>query len=385
MKTIARILSALLAALMLSATALAKVYEDKPFGFRITAPDNWSQQATMNGKDRMFTATSPDGNLAVQVHAADLPQEGVGADLLRQAFEQSAIQGAKLAGSQPNTINGMQGVLAAYRTQSNGASVVIAAFYTVQGKRGYVITTLVPEALYQSRVAEGDAVTNSFQLLPAEAPAPAQPILALTPTAPLNVVPPPKAIPVQAPAKASAPAADSGERCIYYEYWQGINDRYTGGIDRSNLYLSFRHPAGWQIEAENDYSIKLVKHDGRPGLPPTFFIQNAVDPSYKKLMDVVEDLQAQHRAGKENLQLWEGADCSQDVFVLNGKPFQGYRFMIRYRKAGKDYMQMALVFKRPELNGYHIVNMHAPAESWDKDMADMLGMLRSLRVKALDG
>ncbi|MDD3530166.1 MAG: hypothetical protein PHS77_09860 [Gallionellaceae bacterium] len=384
MTTITRLFQTLLAALLLSSAALAKDYEDRPFGFHITVPDNWSQQATMNGKDRMFTATSPDGNLAVQIHAVDLSQEGITADLLRQAFEQSAIKGAKLAGSQAHSLNGIQGLLAAYRTWSNGASVVIAAFYTIQGKRGYVITTMVPEALYQSRVAEGDAVTNSFRLLPTEVPAPVRPILAQTPTAPIKSAPPVQA-PVQRPAPAAAPATGSDERCVYYEYWKNINDRHTAGIDRPNLYLSFRHPAGWQVEDENDYSIKLVKRDGRGGLPPTFFIQNAVDPSYKKLMDVVDDILAQHRAGKENLQIWEEAACGLDAFALNGQPFQGYRFMIRYRKSGKDYMQMALVFKRPELNGYHIVNMHAPADSWDKDMADMLGMLRSLRVKALDG
>lgn len=388
MKTFGQTLMALLATLTLAAGACAKTYEDKPFGFRITAPDNWSQQATMNGADRMFTATSPDGNLAVQVHAINLGQEGVGADVLRQAFEQSAIQGAQLVASQPGTVKGLTGVLAAYRLPNNGTSVVIAALYTVQGTRGYVITTLVPEALYRSRVAEGDAVTNSFQLLPPEPPA--LPKLSLVPTAPIKIAPPQApaaATPPPSPAQATGGAAapDTGERCVYYERWQGLNDRLTGSVDRPNLYLSFRYPAGWQIEAENDYSIKLVKRDGRTGLPPTFFVQNAVDPSYHKLMDVVEDLKAQHRAGKENLQLWEEADCTLDSFVLDGAAFKGYRFMIRYRKDGRDYMQMALIFRRPEVNGYHIVNMHAPAGSWEADMADMLGMLRSLRVKALDG
>lgn len=162
-----RFFTTLLLGLSCSTLALARVYTDSAYGFKLEIPDDWKQEVSQHGQDRLFTASRPDGNLAVQIHVMRLDRKGVGSDILRQAFEKTVLPKAQLAGVKPYSLNGLDGDVAAYRLRNNGENVVLSAFFTLRGKRGYILTSLVPEKLYQSLTTESDRITNSFQLIKA--------------------------------------------------------------------------------------------------------------------------------------------------------------------------------------------------------------------------
>ena len=140
--------------------------EDAAFGFKIQVPDTYQRNAYMEGTDKVHAFLSPDQNLAVRVRV--IPFEGSGtvtSQQVAQLWSQNILVGANELGSQADQVNGLQGTVHAYRWNYNNIQCVVAAFVTVQPGKAYVLWTLLPEHLYQSRVGESDAITNTFQLI----------------------------------------------------------------------------------------------------------------------------------------------------------------------------------------------------------------------------
>lgn len=149
--------------------------EDQQMKFKIMVPNNYQTNDFWDGTDKIHAFVSPDQNVAVRVRSIPV-QSNITTEMIVQVFSQNIIKGAQQLVKQAYTLNGMNGIMAAYKWKYNKINVVIGAFYTIQNSIAYVVWTMVPENLLAKRNAESDAITNSFVVLNAnsQAPAPVQ-------------------------------------------------------------------------------------------------------------------------------------------------------------------------------------------------------------------
>ena len=137
---------------------------DKQMNFKIKVPENYQRSRLVEGTDVVHAFLSPDQNVAVRIRS--IPVNGVlSVDSLIQIFEQNIIKGAQRLLVDNYTLNSIPGKIGGYKWLYNNIPVGLAIFYTVQNNIAYVIWVIVPENLYKQRVAEGDAITNTFTLL----------------------------------------------------------------------------------------------------------------------------------------------------------------------------------------------------------------------------
>jgi uncharacterized caspase-like protein len=177
----ARLFFCLLISFVLAGPAAAGWYQNAKFGYRINFPDGW--RIAEDAANDSVTATRPDNNVEIAVQAMDLQGQIGSADQLADLFTANVFGGFRFLSKQPDDINGIPGVVAAYLGQNNGKNVVIGAFYLVQPPTGFVMYAAMPAEQAEALSKRLDPVFDTFQRLgaapqkqaaaPALAPAPA--------------------------------------------------------------------------------------------------------------------------------------------------------------------------------------------------------------------
>lgn len=139
------------------------VLSDNILGFQIKVPAHWNRQEMNNGGSTTNMFVTPDENVAVAV--TTFPGKGkAGHDELLDTFQQTALSSAQSFAQQTGSLNGLNGVLRAYRIQNATGQVITGAFAITGNGNGYVIWSMIPEAMYDQRFAEADVVMNTFIL-----------------------------------------------------------------------------------------------------------------------------------------------------------------------------------------------------------------------------
>lgn len=164
MKLYSTLLLVLMACLVMQLPAQNRWIEDPQMKFKISVPNNYQTNEFWDGTDKIHAFVSRDQNVAVRVRTIPV-QANITTEMIVQVFSQNIIKGAQQIVNQSYTLNGMNGVMAAYKWKYNKINVVIGAFYTIQNNFAYVVWTMVPENLLAKRNAESDAITNSFVVL----------------------------------------------------------------------------------------------------------------------------------------------------------------------------------------------------------------------------
>lgn len=164
MKIISTLLITLGVLLSFETIAQTRWIEDTQMNFKIQVPSNYRTNQFLEGTDKIHAFLSPDQNVSVRVRSFKV-QESVSVETIMQLFGQSIISGSSVLINQDYTLNGLNGKLAGYRWRYNNINVIIAAFFTIQESIGYVVWAMLPEHLYSARVAEADAITNTFNIL----------------------------------------------------------------------------------------------------------------------------------------------------------------------------------------------------------------------------
>lgn len=138
---------------------------DREYGFKINIPSTWTSSSYMDGTDKVYDYYSPDQNAAIQLRVFQAGG-GVTTDLLVQVYEESMLP----AGTQKESLknhtskNGIPGKQGIYIMNYNGVEVGMAAFYTVQNNKGYVLTAIIPTSMMQQKSDEVRQITKSFIL-----------------------------------------------------------------------------------------------------------------------------------------------------------------------------------------------------------------------------
>jgi len=143
----------------------AQWIHDAKYGFKIKLPSDWSKKSYMDGTDKVYDFYSADQNAAIQLRLFKTDNR-VTTDILVQVYEQNMLPKGTNRQSLVNhtTRNGIPGKAGVYSMVYNGNQVTMAAFYTVQNHKGYVLTALVPTSMMQQKGPEVKSITQSFML-----------------------------------------------------------------------------------------------------------------------------------------------------------------------------------------------------------------------------
>lgn len=131
----------------------------------------------MDGTDKVWDFYSPDQNAAIQLRAFEATDSRITVDLIAQIYEQTMLP----AGAQKEslvdhiTVNGIPGKQGLYSLDYNGNPVNLAAFYTLQNKKAYILTAIIPSNMIEQVGADVKAITHSFLLDGFEPKVPTQP------------------------------------------------------------------------------------------------------------------------------------------------------------------------------------------------------------------
>ena len=136
---------------------------DSQYKFSIKIPSNWSQKSYMDGTDKVYDFYSPDENAAIQLRAFKY-MDGLTLDLLTQVYEQNYLPAGTRNESLENktSSNGIPGKQGIYVTNYNGNRVGMSSFFTIQNGYGYVLTAIIPEAMFEQKTDEVRKITQSF-------------------------------------------------------------------------------------------------------------------------------------------------------------------------------------------------------------------------------
>ncbi len=143
----------------------AQWIKDSQYGFKINVPASWSKKSYKDGTDKVWDFYSPDQNAAIQLRAFNADTR-ITLDLLVQVYEQNMLPaGAKKQSLNDHTsAQGIPGKMGVYKMNYNGNAVNLAAFYTIQNQKAYVLTAIIPISMLQQKGEEVKSITHSFQL-----------------------------------------------------------------------------------------------------------------------------------------------------------------------------------------------------------------------------
>lgn len=154
--------------MFLTMSVSAQWITDSEYGFKINVPNSWNKEKKQEGTDRLHDFLDPTENIFIEVRAFEASDD-MTADLLAQVFESSGLPGAEKLAFENYTLNGTPGKFGAYKTTINGLTVGVGAFYTVTKDFAYILWSLIPVNVYDQYSAAGDAVLNTFTVIPRKA------------------------------------------------------------------------------------------------------------------------------------------------------------------------------------------------------------------------
>ena len=222
------------------------VLSDAVNGFTIKVPTDWTRQAMSNDDSNTHLFVSPDQNVGVGITTYSDGGKGQLGALLSK-FQQAVFAGSAQLVEQTTSLNKLNGVLRAYRVQNPDGPVIVGAFAANGQDKSYVAWSMIPEAVYQARFKESDAILNTFTLTastpskpsvpPSAGPASTPPSSAQNTTAPK----PPTSAPAPSPVVPASPIVVPTPVTVSYRIVKDVPDitfelptSYQGTIEKGN-------------------------------------------------------------------------------------------------------------------------------------------------------
>lgn len=150
---------------LITTTVKATWITDNDYKFKIDVPSNWSKNSYLDGTDKVYDISNPDGTVAIQIRCFEV-DASVTNSMLAQIFDEGLISdGATQLNYSNEELNGIPGVMAVYTSNYSGTDMGIVTFTSVKENLAYLIYVVVPVAQFDQKVEEADAVLSSFTLL----------------------------------------------------------------------------------------------------------------------------------------------------------------------------------------------------------------------------
>lgn len=318
---------------------LADWVTDKEFNFKIEVPNSWQKNRFDDGSDRVHTFVSPDENLAVRIRAFAV-NERVTLDLIASLFRSKILGECEQLTLMDQTVNGYEGKIGAYRGVYNGTKVGAGVFYTIQNGIAYIVWSLTPVDLFQSKIAESDAITNTFTII-----------------------------------GDRAGAAAGGEP-------SPAGPELSNVFEDAGLGYSIRYPGDWVYTKSKPYIVIFSGREGTPAYYATVTIQNLASTLSGGNFNTVDDVIAHFRK-----QLESGArDASMSTpepfsVQADGKTMSGKVYTVTYTRQNARFKQRMVIFARFDMQLFYAFIYTASVADYDTYYPIARAMLESWNIR----
>ena len=298
--------------------------EDKEFRFKINIPFTWQQNSFNDGTDRVYAFVSADENLAIRIRAFEVGPN-VTLDIIESLFRSNILGQCEQLTLQNYNLNGYNGKLGAYRGVYNGISVGAGAFYTIQNGIAYIVWSLAPVRLFDSKINESDAITNTFTILSGHS------------------------------------SSGHGLANLFHD---------------SGLGYRINYPSNWTYVKTKPHIVVFSGQEGTPAYYTTVNIQNLASSlmggHFNSVSDVVSYFRGQLVTGAQNVNM---SNPELFEFASGGNAVEGSICEITYYRQGQNFKQLLIVFPRHDHKLFYAFMYTADVEDYDNYSAIALEML----------
>ena len=300
--------------LMSAGQLMAGWVEDAEFRFKIQVPDNWKRSILNDGTDRIHVFLSPDENVGVRIRAFKVPEKAA-LDMIIPLFEKNILGGGQRKALMDYTLNGYQGKVGAYTGTYNGIQIGAGAFFTIQNGIAYIVWSLTPINMFQSRHSESDAITNTFFI-----------------------------------------TGGTGSLS------NTISTRLPNTFASAGLGYTIGYPADWTYMQTKPTIVVFSGREGTPAYYATINIQNLastlIGGNFSSLNEVMNHFQKQLFNGATNVNM---SQINPYTFTSGSRTFQGSQIEMTYKRQGESFKQWLLVFPRYDQKLYYAFSYTAAA------------------------
>lgn len=150
--------------LFISTIAMNQNIIDTEWKFKLNIPASWSQNAYMDGADKVYDFYSADQNAAASIRIFEINAQ-VTYEILIPLYEQNMFSAAnRIELKDLTSKNGIPGKQAIYSMVYNGNQVDIAVFYTLQNNKAYVLSAMVARSVAENYRSDIQLITGSFKI-----------------------------------------------------------------------------------------------------------------------------------------------------------------------------------------------------------------------------
>ncbi|MCD6116497.1 hypothetical protein J7K93_05745 [bacterium] len=305
--------------------------EDSQFKFKINVPNNWQKNSFDEGTDRIHAFVSPDQNLAIRIRAFKV-NSNVKIDIIANLFKTSILGECEQLALMEHSVNGYKGKIGGYKGVYNGTEVAAGAFFTIQNSIAYIVWSLAPVDMFQSKAAESDAITATFTII----------------------------------ARAEAPASDKSSVSL------------SNVFDDENLGYSINYPGDWVWVKTKPHIVVFSGRKGIPAFYSTVNIQNLASTlmggNFNSTDEVIAHFEKQFKDGAQNLQM---TNPQTFTFQSNSKNITGKAFQLSYTRQNENFQQLMVIVPRADQKVFYAWMYTAPAEDYEKYYSVAVEMLNT--------
>lgn len=304
--------------------------EDAQFNFKINVPFTWKRNSFNDGTDRVYAFLSPDENLAIRVRAFKV-NSNVTLDIVESLFRSKILGECEQLALMNHTLNGYNGKIGAYKGVYNGTRVGAGVFYTIQNGIAYIVWSVAPIHLFDSKINESDAITNTFTIL-------------------------------------------SGYNSMGSNLSNLFNDYELG--------YKINYPYNWTYIKTKPHIVIFSGKVGSPEYYATINIQNLASTlmggNFNSVNDVINYFKNQLNAGAQNVYM---SNPEYFEFQSGGRNLSGSVLEITYYRQNENFKQLLVVIPRYDHKLYYAWMYTAPTNDYDRYFSIAKGMLDSWVVE----
>lgn len=333
MKT--KLISSLLAIMFVGLTVKAEWVTDYEFNFKIDVPASWTKNMFNDGTDRVHAFLSPDENLAIRIRAFKVDQN-VTLDLVASLFKNNILGQCEQLTLRDKTINGYRGMLGAYRGYYNGTRVGAGVFYTIQNGIAYIVWSVAPIHLFDTKVTESDGITSTFTIL------------------------------------------SSNVHSYNKSHSSGLSNTFR---DRG-LGYSIQYPSNWVFTKTKPYIVIFSGRQGTPEYYVTVNIQNLASTSmggnFNNVDGVIQHFKNQLYSGARNVYV---SQAERFDFQVAGRNISGKVLEMSYTRQNENFKQMLVVFPRYDYKLFYAFMYTAAANDYNRYQNIAIQMLDTWNIE----
>lgn len=309
-----------------SISLYANWVEDSQFKFKINVPFTWQKNSFDDGTDRVHVFLSPDENLAIRIRAFKV-NPNVNLDIIESLFRTNILGECEQLALVNHTLNGYKGKIGAYKGVYNGTRVGAGVFYTIQNGIAYIVWSLAPINLFDSKINESDAITNTFTILTG-----------------------------------------------YSNSRHGLAKTFRD----AGLGYSISYPSNWTYVKSKPHIVIFSGKQGTPAYYTTINIQNLASSlmggNFNSVNDVINYFKNQLHAGAQNVYM---SNPEQFEFQSGGKNISGSALEITYYRQNQNFKQLLVILPRYDHKLYYAFMYTASINDYDDYNSIALEMLNT--------